>query len=486
MVYRTAPPLSFCSRRPLTPAQAPAARTNSSSSGRSSNSTGRPLSDTGSSYRDAPTRAVNSGSSNPSNGYVAFRSSAANQGGHTQSPGPRKSTGTPTAPVGGHSAARPVGRSESIERRPADRSYAAENVDYGCSYSTVSANGGGSENGASHARASPNGDLREQLDRLTGLLAMKEQEVAWLRIENTRLLGRGAFQRNGPPPPEEESRGRATGGSCGGIRLRLPDPDRDELRRHAVLGGNGGVYRASLGGFTFAVKVISLVDPKAVKETEILQQLEHPNIVRYLGSQQISPQELHLFMEYLPLSLELHMQTLLAAGRRFKDREMARVALEVTKGLHYLHNTATAKIIHRDLKSKNILLDVDSHGEIQEVKLCDFGVSRILGRGCMADTMVGTYYWMPPEILTNDSTPYSVEADIWSLGMVFVELTTLHNPYHELKSDWPAIKRMILSGQPPRVDPSAPSRFKQLIHACLRLWPEQRPSTRDIMLYLTE
>eukprot|EP00667_Euglena_gracilis_P006526 EG_transcript_6578 len=332
----------------------------------------------------------------------------------------------------------------------------------------------------------------DDTQRLSRLLAAREEEVAKLRADNALLTAnlaqaqaRGAvYGGHGASAPPSPWRGKGEG--RGGLHLKLPNVDVDEVRRHAVLGGNGSVFRASIGGFTVALKVISLRDPKAAQEMEILQQLDHPNIVRYLGTHAVSPRELHVFMEYLPFSLEVFMQKLRGEGKRFKDRELFRISLEVCKGLHYLHNTAGAQIIHRDLKSKNVLVDVDTHGEIQEVKLCDFGVSRILTAGSKAETMVGTYYWMPPEILANDATPYSVEADIWSLGMVMVELTTLHNPYFENNQNWPLTKRMILAGQPPRVDPATPPRFKQLILACLRLRPEQRPSTRDIMLFLTE
>ena len=180
------------------------------------------------------------------------------------------------------------------------------------------------------------------------------------------------------------------------------------------------------------------------------------------------------------------MQRLQSQSAKFKDREMRFIALEITKGLHYLHHTASVQIIHRDLKSKNILVDINPEGEIHDVKLCDFGVSKMLTRDARAETMVGTYYWMAPEILAGDGDRYGVKADIWSLGMVFVELTTLHNPYYENGTDWARTKRMILAGKPPHVDQMASSKVKHLITYCLRLQPEQRPATREIMMFLTE
>eukprot|EP01004_Peranema_trichophorum_P008675 NODE_7425_length_780_cov_14.540335_g6815_i0.p1 GENE.NODE_7425_length_780_cov_14.540335_g6815_i0~~NODE_7425_length_780_cov_14.540335_g6815_i0.p1 ORF type:complete len:212 (+),score=38.79 NODE_7425_length_780_cov_14.540335_g6815_i0:95-637(+) len=180
------------------------------------------------------------------------------------------------------------------------------------------------------------------------------------------------------------------------------------------------------------------------------------------------------------------MKRLNAQNRQFKDRELIRISLEMCKGLHYLHCKAGVQIIHRDLKSKNVLVDVSAEDEIREVKLCDFGVSKILTPETAADTMVGTYYWMAPEILSGDGRGYTTKADIWSYGMVLVELTTLHNPYHENGNDWLLTKRQVLAGQPPQYKATAPTKMKEVIRACLRLNPNDRPDTKDIMLHLTD
>eukprot|EP01065_Artemidia_motanka_P033382 TRINITY_DN4037_c0_g1_i1.p1 TRINITY_DN4037_c0_g1~~TRINITY_DN4037_c0_g1_i1.p1 ORF type:complete len:948 (+),score=205.10 TRINITY_DN4037_c0_g1_i1:78-2921(+) len=277
----------------------------------------------------------------------------------------------------------------------------------------------------------------------------------------------------------------ATDASPGSRYLVLPD-STTALKKHGKLGGGstGSVYRCTLGGVTFAAKKVQLTQGyrQGIREVIILEQLCHDNVVRYLGHEAGRDGEINIFMEYLPWSLHSWIRKQRSEGGCFQERDMLHIALGVVKGLHYIHEKAPVQIVHRDLKSKNILLDVDADDEIKDVKLCDFGVSKILSVDAAPETMVGTYYWMAPEILRNDHAGYSVKADVWSFGMVCVELLTLRNPYNENGGDWSRTRTLILRGVPPQIPPTAPQRMRELVSLCVRLRPDDRPSTRDLMI----
>eukprot|EP00759_Apiculatamorpha_spiralis_P032149 PhF_6_TR33689/c0_g1_i2/m.49380 len=298
-----------------------------------------------------------------------------------------------------------------------------------------------------------------------------------------------------PPPfppavlmPEDVSQG-----SAGMTRyISLPDANAD-IKKHSKLGGGamGSVYRCTLGGVTFAMKKVSISGGKnnsrrAIREIAILEQLTHPNIVKYLGHElTVDGAEVAIFMEYVPISLYSYIRRLRQQNQVLRDKDLHVISLEVAKGLHYLHHKAPIQIVHRDLKSKNILLDLDAEEcEIRDVKLCDFGVSKVVSDETEAHTMVGTYYWMAPEILSNDRKGYTSKADMWSYGMVLVELLTLRNPYHENGGDWAKTKSMILAGIPPKLPPSCPQKMKEIVLRCLQLVPEARPTSQEVILYL--
>ena len=99
---------------------------------------------------------------------------------------------------------------------------------------------------------------------------------------------------------------------------------------------------------------------------------------------------------------------------------------------------------------------------------------------------------MAPEVLANEGRAYTPGADVWSYGMVIVELLTLSHPYAEHGPDWPRIRAAILAGEPPAFEapaapgvPRAPPVVKQLLRACLRLRPEERPDTPEILAHLS-
>nr|XP_015846268.2 putative sperm motility kinase W [Peromyscus maniculatus bairdii] len=168
-----------------------------------------------------------------------------------------------------------------------------------------------------------------------------------------------------------------------------------------------------------AVKVLekkknSLADINT--EVEILQSVEHQNIVNFFHVIDTSSTT-YLIMEYVSgTDLEVFLQE-----RYFLEEDEARpIFQQVVSGVHFLHRK---RIAHRDIKLENILIDGAGN-----VKLCDFGIARQLAEGQMLEEFYGTLFYLAPEILARK--PYDgLAGDMWSLGVLLYVLVTGDFPY---------------------------------------------------------
>ncbi|GBM70052.1 Dual specificity mitogen-activated protein kinase kinase 1 [Araneus ventricosus] len=191
----------------------------------------------------------------------------------------------------------------------------------------------------------------------------------------------------------------------------------EDLENLGELGaGNGGVVTKNLhkpSGLIMARKLIHLeVKPairnQIIRELKVLHECNSPYIVGFYGAF-YSDGEINICMEYMDGgSLDL----VLKKAGRIPEPILGKVTIAVLKGLNYLREKH--QIMHRDVKPSNIL--VNSRGEI---KICDFGVSGQL-IDSMANSFVGTRSYMSPERL--QGTHYTVQSDIWSLGLSLVEM----------------------------------------------------------------
>nr|UCK81528.1 dual specificity mitogen-activated protein kinase kinase 1 [Arenicola marina] len=191
----------------------------------------------------------------------------------------------------------------------------------------------------------------------------------------------------------------------------------EELEKMGELGaGNGGVVwrvKHKPSGQIMARKLIHLeikpaVRNQIIRELNVLHMCNSPYIVGFYGAF-YSDGEISICMEYMDGgSLDL----ILKKAGRIPEPILGKISVAVLKGLCYLREKH--QIMHRDVKPSNIL--VNSSGEI---KMCDFGVSGQL-IDSMANSFVGTRSYMSPERL--QGTLYSVQSDIWSLGLSMVEM----------------------------------------------------------------
>ncbi|CDW90784.1 likely protein kinase [Stylonychia lemnae] len=158
--------------------------------------------------------------------------------------------------------------------------------------------------------------------------------------------------------------------------------------------------------------------------------------------------------------------------KEFNEFAIQYVAFEILKGLRYLHKK---HIIHRDMKSDNIFLDKDGN-----LKIGDFGyAAQLTQERRKRKSKMGTMCWMAPEIIKG-TDPYCEKVDIWSYGIVLLELIQGQPPY--FGEDTQKICLYILTNQPPRIDKQKYSKeLCNFVECCLTKEQEQRSSVDDLL-----
>uniref|UniRef100_A0A8C3SJ87 mitogen-activated protein kinase kinase kinase n=1 Tax=Chelydra serpentina TaxID=8475 RepID=A0A8C3SJ87_CHESE len=249
--------------------------------------------------------------------------------------------------------------------------------------------------------------------------------------------------------------------------------DFRELRLEEVIGvgGFGKVYRGSWKGELVAVKAarqdpdedISATAESVRQEARLFAMLHHPNIIT-LKAVCLQEPNLCLVMEY-------------AAGGPLSRALIAR-------GMQYLHCGAIVPVIHRDLKSNNILLsqrieEEDMNGKT--LKITDFGLAREWHRTTKMSA-AGTYAWMAPEVIK--SSTFSKGSDVWSYGVLLWELLTGEVPYRGIDglavAYGVAVNKLTLP-----IPSTCPQPFAQLMAECWDQDPHGRPSFDSILAQLT-
>ncbi|XP_055833174.1 serine/threonine-protein kinase STY46-like isoform X2 [Solanum dulcamara] len=240
-------------------------------------------------------------------------------------------------------------------------------------------------------------------------------------------------------------------------------------------GSCGDLYRGMYLGMDVAIKVLrsehlnDTLEYEFAQEIAILRQVQHTNVVRFIGACTNSP-HLCIITEYMPggsLYEYLHKNHVV-----LKLSQLISFAIDVCNGMEYLHQN---NIIHRDLKTANLLMDLNN-----VVKVADFGVARFQNNGGVMTAETGTYRWMAPEIINHQ--PYDQKADVFSFAIVLWELLTAKVPYDTMTPLQAALG--VRQGLRPELPENAHPRLLDLIQRCWVAIPSDRPSFSEIKVEL--
>ncbi|KAL4065879.1 STE/STE20/PAKA protein kinase [Scleroderma citrinum] len=255
------------------------------------------------------------------------------------------------------------------------------------------------------------------------------------------------------------------------------DADPTKLYRNLVKigqGASGGVYTAYQVGTNISVAIKQMDLDKQPKKDLIINEIlvmrasRHPNIVNYIDSF-LYKNDLWVVMEYM----EGGSLTDVVTANLMTEGQIAAVSRETAQGLEHLHRHG---VIHRDIKSDNVLLSMTG-----DIKLTDFGFCAQISDPASSKrtTMVGTPYWMAPEVVTRKE--YGPKVDIWSLGIMAIEMIEGEPPYLN-QNPLKALYLIATNGTPQIQNPEALSPvFSDYLAKTLEVDAEKRPTASDLL-----
>ncbi|KAK9080772.1 hypothetical protein SSX86_000530 [Deinandra increscens subsp. villosa] len=240
-------------------------------------------------------------------------------------------------------------------------------------------------------------------------------------------------------------------------------------------GSCGDLHRGVYVGEDVAVKFLKsetlnqALEDEFCHEVAILREIQHRNVVRFIGACTKQP-NLCIVTEYMSggslyeyLHKNHHTLTL---------PQLVKFAIDVSRGMEYLHKN---NIIHRDLKTANLLMD--GHNV---VKVADFGVARFLNQEGVMTAETGTYRWMAPEVINHQ--PYDHRADVFSFAIVLWELVTAKIPYENMTPLQAALG--VRQGRRPDLPTNTHPKVLELMQRCWGTDASIRPSFSEIKVEL--
>ncbi|KAL6057894.1 signal transducing kinase of the PAK [Balamuthia mandrillaris] len=273
----------------------------------------------------------------------------------------------------------------------------------------------------------------------------------------------------------------AQGSPSAGVNLKdlvSHDNPLDIYREFQLIGqgASGSVYLATDTRTGNKVAIKQMIIAKQVKhdiiinEIMIMKRSQHHGIVSYVDSYEVNG-VLWVIMEFIDGG---SLAEMLVVHKTLQEAQIATICKTVLEGLAYLH-TQSQPIIHRDIKSDNILIGMNG-----SIKMTDFGYgSQLKGPEDTKTSVVGTTYWMAPELVKGK--PYSTKVDVWSLGIMAVELFDGEPPYIN-ESMLKALFYIAKKGRPEFKNPQNMSpEFKDFIEKCTIYEPDQRPTSTEIL-----
>lgn len=236
-------------------------------------------------------------------------------------------------------------------------------------------------------------------------------------------------------------------------------------------GSFSNLYRGYYCGQEVAVKILKELQDDAsqyqefLQEVSIMRKVRHKNVVQFIGACTRKP-NLCIVFEYMSSG---SVYDWIRREGALSLTQVVKVCMEVSRGMDYLHQR---KIIHRDLKAANLLLD-----ENGTVKIADFGVARMIEVSGHMTAETGTYRWMAPEVI--EHKPYDEKADVFSFGVVMWELLTCKIPYSDMTPLQAAVG-VVQKGLRPLLPPNCPPQLAALMTACWDASPLHRPSFKEL------
>ncbi|CAJ0564970.1 unnamed protein product, partial [Mesorhabditis spiculigera] len=276
-------------------------------------------------------------------------------------------------------------------------------------------------------------------------------------------------------------------------KLQFPDSAReydftaDDLQDEGQIGrGNFGtvnrmVHRDS--GHVLAVKRIRSTTVQPEERRRLLRELETvmaanscENIVRFFGAVFFEG-DCWLCMELLDISLDTLYKNVYKNGFRLPEDMLGYIAVATISALSYLRTSL--RMIHRDVKPSNILLD-----QRGMIKLCDFGIAGELVDSIAKTQEVGCKPYMAPERLSPTPAPYGVQSDVWSLGITLHEVAMGKFPYSSWNTIFEQVEQVV-HGDVPMLLVNTPENFSielvQFCNSCLIKDKDHRPRYHDLM-----
>nr|GEU98093.1 serine/threonine-protein kinase HT1-like [Tanacetum cinerariifolium] len=278
-----------------------------------------------------------------------------------------------------------------------------------------------------------------------------------------------------------------------------------DIRNVIAHGTYGTVYRGVYDGQDVAVKVLDWGEDGLAtaaetanlrtsfrQEVAVWHKLDHPNVTKFVGASMgtsdlkipsnstsnsdhnsLPSRACCVVVEYLPGGT-LKKYLIRNSRKKLSFKIVIQLALDLSRGLSYLHSK---KIVHRDVKTENMLLDLN-----RTLKIADFGVARVEAQNPRDMTgETGTLGYMAPEVL--DGKPYNRKCDVYSFGICLWEVYCCDMPYADL-SFAEVSSAVVRQNLRPDIPKCCPSAFASILKKCWDANPDRRPEMDEVVRLL--
>eukprot|EP00742_Colponemidia_sp_Colp-10_P006762 GILJ01007247.1.p1 GENE.GILJ01007247.1~~GILJ01007247.1.p1 ORF type:complete len:881 (-),score=84.03 GILJ01007247.1:123-2765(-) len=330
----------------------------------------------------------------------------------------------------------------------------------------------------------PLNDAEKEMEGLRKEIERLQKEAQQLRLSRDSYHAEPADEQIEEPPQEDE---KDDGGmNSNMVQKSLEDPRRyicdnyeveyEEIEFGAELGEGmyGRVFKGLWRGTPVAAKKMkfAIMDDRLMEdfksELAVMKPLRHPNIVLFMGACTKGTDICILTELFARGSL---WDVLQKRSINLPWDIRIKMAREGARGMTYLHLAKPYPILHRDLKSLNLLV-TDDFG----VKVCDFGWAKL--KSSTTSGNVDTFQWMAPEVITSKS--YTVKADVYSFGIILWEIATRQPPYHG-KLHLQVIRDVVQRQKRLAIPGNCPKPFADLIRSCWDQDPDRRPEFTEVL-----